>query len=211
MYSDRFMSTARLLENRALPDIDFNISKQEPFVQATKDLLGENGCYPMIAYGTMKLSEAFRNVCRSHGLQFDSYNEVAKSLDNYINDENWKPLIEEANRYVGTIISASVHPCAHLLLNTDIREELGVIKLGDFICAMITSNEADTWKYLKNDYLIVTVWDIIDQTFKMIGKPIMTIKELLDNTKTNTPLSSTSLKIDSPNEEWKEMAEQLVA
>ena len=181
MYSDRFMSTARLLENRALPDIDFNISKQEPFVQATKDLLGENGCYPMIAYGTMKLSEAFRNVCRSHGLQFDSYNEVAKSLDNYINDENWKPLIEEANRYVGTIISASVHPCAHLLLNTDIREELGVIKLGDFICAMITSNEADTWKYLKNDYLIVTVWDIIDQTFKMIGKPIMTIKELLDN------------------------------
>ena len=181
MYSDRFMSTARLLENKALPDVDFNVSSQEPFVKATKDLLGENGCYPMVAYGTMKLGEAFRNTCRSHGMQFDEYNEVAKSIENYTDNPQWKEVIEEANKYVGTIISASVHPCAHLLLNEDIREEVGVIRLGEFICAMITSNEADAWKYLKNDYLIVTVWDIIDKVFKMINKPIMTIKELLES------------------------------
>ena len=181
MYSDRFMSTARLLENKAMPDIDMNISAQEPFVKATKDLLGEHGCYPMIAYGTMKLAEAFRNVCRSHDLHYESYNEVAKSIESYVNNIEWKDLIEEAQKYVGTIVSASVHPCAHLLLNGDIREELGVIKIGDNICTMITSNEADTWKYLKNDYLIVTVWDIIDKVFKMINRPIMTIKEVLNN------------------------------
>ena len=181
MYSDRFMSTARLLENKALPDVDFNVAEQEPFVKATRELLGEHGCYPMIAYGTMKLSEAFRNVCRSHELPYDTYNEVAKSIENYENNAEWKPYIEEANKYVGTIISASVHPCAHLLLNEDIREELGVVKIGENICTMITSNEADAWKYLKNDYLIVTVWNIIDKVFKMINKPIMTIKELLDN------------------------------
>ena len=181
MYSDRFMSTARLLENKALPDVDFNVAEQEPFVKATRELLGEHGCYPMIAYGTMKLSEAFRNVCRSHELPYDTYNEVAKSIENYENNSEWKPYIEEANKYVGTIVSASVHPCAHLLLNEDIRKELGVVKIGENICTMITSNEADAWKYLKNDYLIVTVWDIIDKVFKMINKPIMTIKELLDN------------------------------
>ena len=181
MYSDRFMSTARLLENKALPDIDFNISSQEPFVKATRDLLGEYGCYPMVAYGTMKISEAFRNICRSHNLSYDSYNEVAKSVESYENNLEWKDLIAEAKKYVGTIVSASVHPCAHLLLNGDIREELGVVRIGENICTMITSNEADTWKYLKNDYLIVTVWDIIDKVFKMINRPILTIKEVLNN------------------------------
>ena len=181
MYSDRFMSTARLLENKAMPDIDMNISAQEPFVKATRDLLGEHGCYPMVAYGTMKISEAFRNICRSHNLEYDSYNEVAKSVESYENTLEWKDLITEAKKYVGTIVSASVHPCAHLLLNGDIREELGVVRIGENICTMITSNEADTWKYLKNDYLIVTVWDIIDKVFKMINRPIMTIKEVLNN------------------------------
>lgn len=181
MYSDRFMSTARLLENKALPDVDFNVSSQEPFVRATRDLLGEHGCYPMVAYGTMKLGEAFRNTCRSIGLKYEDYNDVAKSVETYVDDPKWKTVIDEANKYVGTIISASVHPCAHVLLNEDIREEIGVIRLGENICAMITSGEADYWKYLKNDYLIVTVWDIIDKVFKAIGKPIISIKELLNN------------------------------
>lgn len=181
IYSERFISTSRILENNSMADIDFNVAEQEPFVNASKELLGDLGCYPMIAYGTMKESEAFRNICRSSGLQFSEFNEVGKNIDNYRNDDKWKPYIDEAQKYIGTIISASVHPCAHILLNGDIEEEIGVIKIGDFLCAMITSNEADDWKYLKNDYLIVTVWDIISKVFKMIDKPIMTLKELLES------------------------------
>lgn len=178
IYSERFASSARLLENHALPDIDYNVASQEPFVKASKELLGENGCYPMVAYGTMKLSEAFRNVCRSHDLPFDEFNEVGKNVELYENDPYWKPYIDEAKKYIGTIISASVHSCAHLLSNYDIEEEIGIVKIGDFYCALITSSEADEWKYLKNDYLIVTVWDIIDKVFKEINEPIMTVKEL---------------------------------
>lgn len=181
LYPERFMSTARLLENRAMPDIDFNIVAQEPFVKASRELLGEHGCYPMIAYGTMKDGEAFRNVCRSHGLSYDDYNEVAKNIENYENDEKWKPYIDEAKKYIGAIVSASVHPCAHLLMNTDIRKELGIVRVGNALCVMITSSEADEYKYLKNDYLIVSCWKLIAETFDMIGKPIMTIKELLEN------------------------------
>ena len=181
LYPERFMSTARLLENRAMPDIDFNVVEQEPFVKASRELLGEHGCYPMIAYGTMKDGEAFRNVCRSHGLSYDEYNEVAKNIENYENDEKWKPYIDEAKKYIGAIVSASVHPCAHLLMNADIREELGIVRVGNALCVMITSSEADEYKYLKNDYLIVSCWKLIAETFDMIGKPIMSIKELLDN------------------------------
>lgn len=111
LYPERFMSTARLLENRSMPDVDFNVKNQEPFVQAAKELLGEHGCYPMIAYGTMQLGEAFRNVCRSHDLPFDDFNEVGKDIENHLDDPKWKPYIDEAQKYVGVIVSASVHPC----------------------------------------------------------------------------------------------------
>ena len=181
MYGERFMSTARLLENHALPDFDANVVEQEPFVKASKELLGEDGCFPMLAYGTMGESEAFRNVCRSAGEPYDEVNEVSKDIDAYRDDKKWGYYIEESQKYVGTIVSASVHPCAHLLMDCDIEEEVGVVKLGDFLCAMITSSEADSWKYLKNDYLIVSVWDIISRVFKSIGQPIMPVKKLLEN------------------------------
>lgn len=178
LYASRFMSTARLLENKALPDIDFNVVSQEPFQKASKELLGEHGCYPMIAYGTMQNGEAFRNVCRSRNIAFDEFNEVAKNLEKYVNDDKWRPLIEESKRYVGAIVSASVHPCAHILDNKDLRYEYGVVRVGDNLCVMITSAEADEFKVLKNDYLIVSVWKLISETFAAINKPIMTIQQL---------------------------------
>ena len=177
------MSTARLLENRALPDIDFNVVSQEPFVKAAKELLGEHGCYPMIAYGTMQMGEAFRNVCRTHDLPYDEYNEVAKNIEDYSENKKWKPYIEEAKKYIDVIVSASVHPCAFVLDNKDLREEYGVVKIGDSFCVMVTSSEADEFKMLKDDFLIVTVYKLIDETFKLIGKPIITVKELLDSIK----------------------------
>ena len=183
IFPDRFASTARLIENRALPDIDFNCEAQEPFVKASKELLGDNGCFPMVAYGTMQEGEAFRNVCRSHGLEFDEFNDVAKNLDDYREDKKWKPLIEEAEHYVNTIVSASIHPCAYVLSDKDLLYEYGVAKFGDFICVMITSGEADQFKVLKNDYLIVSVWKLIHETFEEIGIPIIDAHDLLDNIK----------------------------
>jgi DNA polymerase III alpha subunit len=185
LYPERFMSTARLLENHALPDIDYNVVSQEPFVKAAKELLGEYGCYPMIAYGTMQIGEAFRNVCRTHGLEYDEYNEIAKEIENYINDNKWEPFIDEANKYVDTVVSASIHPCAYLLDNKNLQEEYGVVRIGDNICAMITSGEADEYKMLKDDFLLVTVYKLIDETFKLIGKPIITVKELFESLNDN--------------------------
>ena len=81
IFPERFASTARLLENRSMPDIDFNVVSDEPFVRAARTLLGEESCYPMVAYGTMQEAEAFRNVCRSKGLEFEEFNDVAKTAE----------------------------------------------------------------------------------------------------------------------------------
>lgn len=178
-FPERFMSAARLINQRSLPDVDINCSRQEPFVQATRELLGEHGCYPMVAYGELKESEAFRNVCRSHDLDFSDFNEVGKNLDAYRDDPKWKPYIDECQKYVGIKVSASVHPCAHILSNKNILEEYGVVRCGDALCVMITSVEADQYKVLKNDYLIVSVWSLINDTCKLAGIKIPVFNNLL--------------------------------
>lgn len=179
LYPERFISSARLLENRSMPDIDYNVASQTPFVQAAREILGEHSVYPMIAYGTMQMGEAFRNVCRSHGMAFDDFNEVAKHIESHTDDKKWKPYIDEAQSYVDVIVSASVHPCAHAIENKDLREEYGIVRVGDALCVMITSGEADFWKILKDDFLVVSVWGIIADTFEMIGRPILTVNQLL--------------------------------
>lgn len=132
----------------------------------------------MIAYGTMQLSEAFRNVCRSHSLDFDEFNEIAKNVEKYEEDKDWGKYIDEAKKYVNVIVSASVHPCAFALDNKDLRYEYGVVKVGKAMCVMITSGEADYWKILKDDFLVVSVWGIISDTFKLIGEPVLTVNQL---------------------------------
>lgn len=181
MYPTRFLSKSRLLDTKSLPDFDFNTANPDPFIKATKDILGENGCYWMIAYGTMKESEAFRNTCRNMELPYDEYNEVAKNLDDYKDDKKWKDIISHSETFVDSIVSVSPHPCALLIMDKDIEEEIGVIRVGDKLCATITSTEADEWKYLKNDYLTVLVVDIINKTFELIGKEVIEIPELIAN------------------------------
>lgn len=184
LYPTRFMSISRILETKSLPDIDFNTADPYPFIQATKEILGEDNCYWMTAYGTMQESEAFRNYCRAREIPMKEFNEVGKDLDSYKNHSKWKPIIEESKKFIGVIDSVSPHPCANLLLSSPISEEVGVIKVGDELCALIDSTTSDYYKYLKNDYLTVTVWKIIADGFKEIGKPIpdvRTLSKLVEN------------------------------
>ena len=178
IYPERFLSVARAIESNSLPDCDFNTSDQEPFLKASKDILGDNGCYMMMAFGTMKESEAFRNLCRAKELDITEYDEVAKNVEQYADHPRWRELIKESKKYIGTIVSASVHPCSALLMDKDIRSEVGILKIGDYYCAILTSSEADDWKYLKNDYLKVEVVRMISEVYKEIGIPIDSLNEL---------------------------------
>lgn len=163
----RFISISRLNETKSLVDIDMNTSNQEPFIQASKDILGEDGVHWMVTYGRMQESEAFRNICRNDELDYSIINKVAKDMDSYREDKEWVGRFERAKRQEGSIVSISRHPCAVLILNEDIKQEIGLIRSGkDIVCA-ITSYESDYWKYLKNDFLKVKVVEIIDEVFKL--------------------------------------------
>lgn len=178
LFPSRFMSVTRILETHSLPDIDFNCAKQEPFYLASKDLLGEDNCWWMISYKPLQNSSAFRLYCKSIDMDINEYNEIAKDLDNYIEDEKWKPIIEASKPFVGVIESISQSPCSTILLDKPISKEIGLLKVGNVICANIDGYNSDVYKYLKNDILAVKVWDIIDNTCKLAGIKIPTITEL---------------------------------
>lgn len=185
LYPTRFMSVSRILETKSLPDIDFNTVDPKPFAQACKELLGEHNCYVMYSAGTMQIKEAFKNTCRAFNVNFDEANAASDNIDNLREVPKWKGIIEIAERMVGTIISVIPNPCGYLILDKDIREEIGVVKIKDEMACLIDKSTADEWKYLKNDFLTVKVWKIISEVYKEIGKPIDDIFNLNLKTKNN--------------------------
>ena len=180
LFPARFISTARLLETRSMPDIDFNVVNETPFIEASIETLGEHHCYRMIAYGTQKENAAFRNACRNHNIDFAEANEVSKNLEAYKDNPKWQHIIKEASEQIDVVDSVSPSPCSFLLYDGDIWEEFGLIRIKGELCCNLEKNLADEWKYLKNDILTVTVWGLISDTFKMIDKPIPPYEELVE-------------------------------
>ena len=181
LYPTRFMSAERILSSRSLPDIDLNWANVEPVIQASKDLLGEDGIYYMIAYKPLQESSAFRLWCKAHDMHISEYDEIAKELESYENDEKWKDLIEGSKKFRGVVESVAPSPCSFLLSNDKISEMVGLVKVGDITCCCLDGYNCDVYKFLKNDYLTVTVYQLISDVYKLLGKPIDDINTLVAN------------------------------
>ena len=181
LYPTRFMSAERILSSRSLPDIDLNWANVEPVIQASKDLLGEDGIYYMIAYKPLQESSAFRLWCKAHDMHVSEYDEVAKDLETYADNEQWKDLIEGSKKFRGVVESVAPSPCSFLLSNDKISEMVGLVKVGDVTCCCLDGYNCDVYKFLKNDYLTVTVYQLINDVYKLLGRPIDDINTLVAN------------------------------
>jgi len=154
MYPDRFISKDKL--KAGLPDIDSNLTNVEAFEEAGKEMFGEFGCLPMIAYGKNKASSAFKMLARARELDFETSNAISKEIqqyeldrkhaiennsddDDYDVDDHIKlkdyispeyiNIVNDSKQYQGIIVTISPHPCAHITYHKDMREEIGVIRL----------------------------------------------------------------------------------
>jgi DNA polymerase III alpha subunit len=175
------MSIERILGARSLPDIDLNTADAEPFIQASKDLLGENNCGWMISWKPLQEASGFRLYCKAIGMEIEEYNDVAKDLDKYREDPIWSKVIEASKPFIGVVEGVSESPCSMVLYDKDVRSEIGMIKTPNGkICCMLDGYNCDKYKYLKNDYLTVKVWAIIRDVCKLANIPIPNINELDD-------------------------------
>lgn len=185
LYPSRFMSAERILKSHSLPDIDMNWANVNPVIQASKDVLGDDGVYYMIAYKPLQESSAFRLWCKANDYDINDYDDIAKNIDNFNESEKWSKVIEDSKIFRGVIESVAPSPCSFLLLDKPISKEIGLIRVGDAskytMCCCLDGYNCDVYKYLKNDLLTVTVYDIIDKVYKLIGRPIDDIDTLIAN------------------------------
>lgn len=204
LYPERFLTADRILKSRNLPDIDNNVDRQEPFVEAFKELLGEHGIYPMLAFGTLKKSSAIKLYMGAEGIDASIQNQVSKELQEYDKaikhcdteeekeaiditkyiSKEYVHYVEDSKPYQGIVIQKSSHPCAHLLFNGDIREEIGLFRCESestkksVLTACIEGVMADHYKYLKTDLLIVDVVGLTEAIWNRIGLPSPSNNEL---------------------------------
>lgn len=198
MYPERFMSTARILQSKGIPDIDMNEAPTAPFVQAQAEILGQDHSYPMIAYGTMKKSAAWKLYAKSQGVPFEIANAVSEQIKRYelavkhadedekdeidINkfiSREYKDIYEKSAEYLGLITSWSIAPCSSLIYQGSIRTEVGLVKIKDNVCCLMDGHWAEDGHFLKNDHLKVSVVDLIYKAYERIGREPPPVKELL--------------------------------
>lgn len=178
LFPTRFMSVERILGAKSLPDIDLNTADREPFIKATEDLLGAENCAWMLAWKPLQEASAFRVYCKGIGMDISEYDDVAKNLDVYKDIPKWQSIIEESKKFIGVIESVSESPCSMLLYNKPVRKELGLVHTKTRMCCLLDGYNCDKFKYLKNDYLTVTVWAIIRDVCNLAGIPIPSIQEM---------------------------------
>ncbi len=198
MYPERFMSTTRILQSGTLPDIDFNCAPVEPFAKAQQEVLGEDHAYPMVAYGTMQKSAAWKLYAKSQGLSFEIANAVSNQIKKYemavkhagedekddidvmdYIDKEYHDIYEKSKDYLGLVTSWSIAPCSYLLYQGSIRKEIGLVKVKDHLCCIMDGHWAEACHFLKNDLLKVSVVDLIYRVYHRIGMEPPTVTELL--------------------------------
>lgn len=198
MYPERFMSTTRILQSGSLPDIDFNCAPVEPFARAQKEVLGEDHSYPMVAYGTMQKSAAWKLYAKSQGIPFEIANKVSEQIRKYeaalkhaaedekdtievldYIDKEFHEIYATSRDYLGLVTSWSIAPCSYLLYSGSIRKEIGLVKVKDHLCCIMDGHWAEECHFLKNDLLKVSVVDLIYRAYHRIGVDPPTVNELL--------------------------------
>lgn len=150
IYPERFITKDRILSSHQMPDIDLNVSAQEPFVKAAKELFGEHGCYPLLAVGKLGEKSGFKLYADIKGIEPRIANEISKSIDlynealkqadeedrdsiqieDYITDKEHLKVFNDSKPYQGIVEQAKVHACGFMLFNGNVREK-DVIGYGD--------------------------------------------------------------------------------
>ena len=201
IFYPRFLTADRVLAG-SMPDEDYNLAEQEPFVKAAKKLLGEHGCYPLMAVEKFKPKSAWKMYSRVNNIESGKANEVSKAIDSYLKackeagddadsiditeyiPKQYLSIYNESVKYQGVVSNFKVHACGHLLFDGDIREEIGLMSAVSesthkrTVCACVQGGYLDTYGYVKDDFLIVDAVSLTYELFQSIGKEVPTFGEL---------------------------------
>ena len=198
----RFMTADKILKSHSCPDIDNNVAKIDAFVEAQEEILGENNSFPLVAFGTLKAKSAFKMLCKVKGdIPIDLQNEMSLKiteyeidlkhaedderenikLEDYLKDPELKKLYDDGSSYFGLRTDLKRHASAFCIADHDVSEIFGLCKTpGGDIVLNLEGKYMDELGYVKLDWLIVNVVELIDVVYKEIGIPTPTSRQLED-------------------------------
>ncbi len=197
---ERFMTADKIIKSHSTPDIDNNISDASIFYEAQKEILGEDTNYPLVAFGTLKEKSAFRMLCKARGdipvelqdkmserieayskdkLYADDDEKDNIKLEDYLDNEELLKLYKDGESYFGITTDLKRHASAFCISNDNIAELFGLCRVpsGDIVLNL-EGKYMDELGYVKLDWLIVNVVEMIDLVYKKIGIPVPTAEEL---------------------------------
>ena len=202
IYPERFLTKERVLSGQ-MPDIDYNLASPEPFIEATRELIGEHSCYPLMAIEKLKEKAAWQLYAGANDIKPEIANEISTHISQYndklkyadeedkefilIEDfipEEYLEIYKGSLEYQGITINLKAHPCGFLLLEGDIRRKIGLINAVSettgkrTLCACIEGNYLDEFGYVKNDYLVVDSVSLTHKFFQSIGREVPSFDEL---------------------------------
>lgn len=187
LFSDRFMTSERILESKTAPDIDYNVASQEPFEKAMKELLGEQNVYPYIALGTYRVKSSWKLFSRMNDIEPETANNVSKAIDDYekalkyadefdeiyVEDfipQQYMKVFNESRDMRSIIDNIKPHTCGFINSPHEVISKIGLITVGKEgekrVCVCIDGANAESLGYIKSDILVVSVVDIIDKICK---------------------------------------------
>jgi len=210
LFPERFITKERILETGSLPDLDLNLSDPQIFLEAQSEIMGNEHSYPMITFGTMKSSGAWKMYARANNIDFETANLISDQIKQYEEslkyadeeekenisvynfvEEKYKNIYSGSLKYLNLVNSISIHPCASLIMNENLKEEFGLIRIkssasnSNNLCVNCDGLFAEQYKMLKNDLLKVDVVDLIYKTYKKINIEPHTIPQLIEICKDN--------------------------
>lgn len=143
--------------------------------------MGEESSYEMIAYGTLKPKAAWKMYAKSQNVDFIVANEISDQISKYENvvkhasedekddinvmdyiDPAYHEIFEQSRNYRGIVSHLTPHPCATLLYQGNIRQEIGLINIKGKICCIMDGLWAEQYHFLKNDQLVVYSGNAVD-------------------------------------------------
>ena len=176
---DRFMNVERV----SLSDIDtdFPPSRRD---DVKKYIVNHHGlyCSDIITFNTIALKGAIRDVCRA--LYKDSEDDYMITT-NYICDnveqkENkMRQEYPDVFRYVdlvnGVIVSIGTHPCGMIVSPHPLDETIGLCTTSTdpYVVSQIYMKEIDSLNYVKLDLLALDTIELISETCKLAGIPML--------------------------------------
>ena len=206
IYPERFITAQRVLAGQ-MPDCDFNIAEQEPFVKAAKELLGTHGCYPLMAIEKLKAKSAWKLYARANNVAPMDSDEISKCIDAYALDvkhadnpddirvedyipENYLDLYMKCLDYQKITINVRTHACftkGNLVLTDKGYKPISDVNVGDFVLTHDNSYQQVLDKQIKwsdDLYKIKVFGDEVEATgnhkfyvVTNIGKPIKKLSE----------------------------------